>query len=63
LDVLFLEIINAGLEIGQLPIAVWSPAAAVEDENRILACKILRKMKRMAIHGSDFILGKRITNI
>jgi hypothetical protein len=52
------------LKIGELLIAVRSPAAtAAEDENRILACQILRKMKRMVIHGSDFILRKRITNI
>jgi hypothetical protein len=51
------------LEIGQLPIAVGSPAAAVEEANRVLACEIPREMKRPAIHGADFKLGKRITNV
>jgi hypothetical protein len=51
------------LEIGQLPIAVGSPPAAVEEENRVHACEIPREMKRPAAHGSDFVLGKKITDV
>jgi hypothetical protein len=52
-----------GLKIGQLPITVRSPAATIKEENGVLACEIPREMKRSAIHGSDFVLGKKITHI
>lgn len=52
-----------GLEIGQLPIAVRSPATAVKDENGILTCEILREIKRPAISGLDFIFWKKIANV
>lgn len=63
LHVLLFEFFNMGLEIGQLPTAVRSPAAAIEDENRVLSCEIPREMKRPSIHGLDFILGKKIANV
>jgi len=52
-----------GLKIGQLPIAVRSPATRIKQENGVLTREIPRETKRSAIHGSDFILGKRITNV
>jgi hypothetical protein len=51
------------LEIGQLPIAVRSPAAAVEKQNRVLAREVPREMKRPAIHDADFKLGKKIADV
>jgi hypothetical protein len=51
------------LEIGQLPIAVGSPAAPVKEQDGVLAGEIPRETKRPAIHYADFVLGKRIANV
>jgi len=63
IHILRFEFLNMGLEIGQLPIAVRSPATAVKDENGILTCEILREIKRPAISGLDFIFWKKIANV
>jgi hypothetical protein len=62
-DVLLFEFLNMGLKIGQLPITVRSPAAAIEDDYRILACEIPRKTKCPAIYGLDRVVRKDIANV
>ena len=51
------------LEIGQLPIAVRSPAAAIKKEHRIFAGEILWNVKRLTLDGLNLVLREKIANV
>jgi hypothetical protein len=49
IDILPFELVHVSLVIGQLPNAVGSPDAAVENDNRVFSLQVLRDIEFSAI--------------
>jgi hypothetical protein len=62
-DLFLLELLDICLKVGQLPIAVRSPAAAVEDQHRVFTGQILRQMECLAVYQVNTVFREDIAHI
>jgi hypothetical protein len=51
------------LKIGQLPTAIGSPPAAVEDQGGVFSDEVARKIKALSRDRLDREVGKKISSI
>jgi hypothetical protein len=59
--VCFFELVDVSLIVGQLPHAVGSPDATIENDNRVFAPQVLRDAEGSAICDLNEVIRKRIT--